>query len=162
MSGINAGPAITNTANSVAVLTPTNTPINSNPQGADALRLLASGRGVNVNAAGDTPMPVINASRYIVTTVMVTNATSTSASNAFLGLFSAAGGSTGSPQGTTIVAAAALTTVTSATYNKVLTVAAAALNTLVLTAPVIYANVGSTTAGATATVDVFVIGYDVS
>ena len=39
-----------------------------------AIRLLAVATGVNVNASGDTVMPIINSSNYSVYQVIVTNA----------------------------------------------------------------------------------------
>ena len=118
---------------------------------------------MNLGNAGDAAVvPVINASRWIVTNVYATNSSSGAASNAYLGIFTAAGGSTGSPQGATIVAAAVLTSVTNTTFVKSLTVAPLGV-TSAQTAQNIYFNVGSTTAGVTnATIDVFVIGQDLS
>ena len=116
-----------------------------------AIRLLASAQSVNLNATGDTVMPVINTSRYSVSNVVFTNA-STSLTTAAAGVFpSAAAG------GTAIVSNVALSGQTSASVVTAATVN----NTAALTGQNIYFNVG-TAQGAAATMDVFVYGYDLT
>lgn len=116
-----------------------------------AIRLLASAQSVNLNATGDTVMPVINTSRYSVSNVVFTNA-SISLTTAAAGVFpSAAAG------GTAIVSNVALSGQTSAAV-----VTAATVNsTVAQTGQNIYFNVG-TAQGAAATMDVFVYGYDLT
>lgn len=148
----NPGPATTVTANSTAVFAPANTTNNpSTPQGSQAFRLLAVAKGVNINALGDTILPIINASSYSVKNVVLTNA-SVSLTTAAAGLFTAA-----SAGGTAIVANAALSGATGSTVVSERTVA----STAVQTAQNLYFNV-ATAQGAAATADVYVYGYDLS
>lgn len=122
-------------------------PLGSN----QAIRLLASAQGVNLNATGDTVLPVLNSGRYSVSNVIVTNA-SISLTTAAAGLFSAP-----SAGGTGVVANAALSACTGSTIVSQRTVA----STAALTGPNLYFNVG-TAQGAAATGDVFVYGYDLT
>jgi hypothetical protein len=116
-----------------------------------AIRLLAYYQGVNVNATGDTVLPVINSSTFSVSNVIFTNA-STSLTTAAAGLFTAP-----SAGGTGIVANAALSALTGSTVVSQRTVASTAAQT----GQTLYINVG-TAQGATATMDVYVYGYDFS
>jgi hypothetical protein len=116
-----------------------------------AIRLLASAQGVNLNATGDTVLPVLNSGRYSVSNVIVTNA-SISLTTAAAGLFSAP-----SAGGTGVVANAALSACTGSTIVSQRTVA----STAALTGSNLYFNVG-TAQGAAATGDVFVYGYDLT
>jgi hypothetical protein len=116
-----------------------------------AIRLLASFQGVNVNAGGDTVLPVINTDRYSVSNVVFTNA-STSLTTALAGVFTAP-----SAGGTAIVANAALSAMTSASVVSQRTVATTAAQSV----QNLYVNVG-TAQGAAATMDVFVYGYDLT
>lgn len=154
MPSVNPGPATTSTQNSEAVLTPVNTQVNSAPQGSNALRILGEARGVNANAAGDTPLPVVNASRWVVQAVVCTNASATATTNAFFSLNAAPANA-----GTTIVTAVALASLNATTFAKYMTVTATAT---VQTGSTMYVNVGTTLAGSAATFDVFVYGYDLS
>jgi hypothetical protein len=153
MSFTNAGPSTTSTNNTVAVVAPVSTQTNSvTPQGANAFRLLAVQKGVNVNATGDSAiMSVINASSYSVFQVVMANA-SISLTTAAAGVFTAAAAG-----GTAVVANAALSGLTGATVVSQRTVA----STAVLTAQQLYVNLG-TAQGAAATVDVYVYGFDLS
>lgn len=154
MADVNPGPAITANANSLAVLTPVNTQTyGGNYQGSNSLRLLGEARGVNANAVADTPIPVINASKWVVSAVLTANASTTAVSNAFFSLNAATNNG-----GTTIVTAAALS-VTNTTAVAYSTVAA---TTTSQTGSTLYARVGTTLAGAAATFDVYVYGYDLS
>lgn len=116
-----------------------------------AIRLLAFYQGVNVNATGDTVLPINNSSTYSVSNVIFTNA-STSLTTAAAGLFTAP-----SAGGTGIVANAALSALTGSTVVSQRTVASTAAQT----GQSLYINVG-TAQGATATMDVYVYGYDFS
>jgi hypothetical protein len=116
-----------------------------------AIRLLASAQGVNVNAAADTVMPIINSSRWSVSNVVFTNA-SISLSTATAGVFTAPSGG-----GTAIVADAALSGLSAASVVSQRTVASTAAQT----GDNLYLDVG-TVQGAAATMDVFVYGYDLT
>jgi hypothetical protein len=135
----NPGPASTNTIH------PSNVASNQ------AIRLLASYQGVNVNQTGDTVLPINNTTNYSVSNVIFTNA-STSLTTALAGVFTAP-----SAGGTGIVANAALSALTGSTVVSQRTVA----STAVQTGQNLYVNVG-TAQGAAATMDVFVYGYDLS
>jgi hypothetical protein len=116
-----------------------------------AIRLLASFQGVNVNATGDTVLPIINTDRYGVSNVIFTNA-SVSLTTAAAGVFTAP-----SAGGTGIVANAALSALTGSTIVSQRTVASTAAQA----GQNLYLNVG-TAQGAAATMDVFVYGYDLT
>ena len=116
-----------------------------------AIRLLASYQGVNVNAGGDTVLPIINTDRYGVSNVIFTNA-SVSLTTALAGVFTAP-----SAGGTAIVSNAALSAMTSASVVSQRTVA----STAAISGQNLYVNVG-TAQGAAATMDVFVYGYDLT
>jgi hypothetical protein len=135
----NPGPASTSTIH------PSNVASNQ------AIRLLASYQGVNVNQTGDTVLPINNTTNYSVSNVIFTNA-STSLTTALAGVFTAPGAG-----GTGIVANAALSALTASTVVSQRTVA----STAVQTGQNLYVNVG-TAQGAAATMDVFVYGYDLS
>lgn len=123
----------------------------SNLASNQAIRLLASYQGVNVNATGDTVLPINNTNSYGVSNVIFTNA-SVSLTTAAAGLFTAP-----SAGGTGIVANAALSALTASTVVSQRTVASTALQT----GQNLYVNVG-TAQGAAATMDVYVYGYDLS
>ena len=135
----NPGAATTVTANAQ--------PLNS----AQAIRLLAVVKGVNLNATGDTAMPVVASTTYSVSNVIVTNA-SISLTTAQAGLFTAPAAA-----GTAIVAAALLSACTGPTIVSQRTVA----STAAATAQNLYFNV-NVAQGAAATGDVYVYGYDIS
>jgi len=123
----------------------------SNVSTNQALRLLAYYQGVNVNATGDTVLPIINSTSYSVSNVIMTNA-SISLTTALAGVFTAP-----SAGGTAIVANAALSALTGPTVVSQRTVASTAAQT----GQNLYVNVG-TAQGAAATMDVYVYGYDFS
>jgi hypothetical protein len=135
----NPGPASTQTIH------PSNVATNQ------AIRLLASYQGVNVNATGDTVLPIQNTTNYSVSNVIFTNA-STSLTTAEAGVFTAP-----SAGGTAIVADAALSALTASTVVSQRTVAATATQS----GQNLYVNV-SVAQGAAATMDVYVYGYDLS
>jgi len=143
----NPGPAITNSTH----------PSNLNSQ--QALRVLAVLKGVSVAALGDTPLPVINSALYLPTTVVIANANNNGATQSVasvaLGVYTAPSGASGS--GTAVLTTAALTGQTTPSY---VTVSASTDTATALSAQTLYIN--QTTAVATATVDVYVYGYDLS
>lgn len=116
-----------------------------------AIRLLASYQGVNVNVLGDTVLPILNTTGYSVSNVIFTNA-SVSLTTAAAGLFTAP-----SAGGTAIVANAALSALSAASVVSQRTVASTAAQT----SQNLYFNV-ATAQGAAATCDVFVYGYDLT
>ena len=122
----------------------------SNVSTNQALRLLAYYQGVNVNATGDTVLPIINSTSYSVSNVIMTNA-SVSLSSAAAGVFTAPSASGA------IVSNAALSALTGSTVVSQRTVASTAAQT----GQNLYVNVG-TAQGAAATMDVYVYGYDFS
>jgi hypothetical protein len=136
-------------ANPGPATTVTNHP--SNLATNQAIRLLASFQGVNVNATGDTVLPILNTGSYSVSNVIFTNA-STSLTTALAGVFTAP-----SAGGTAIVANAALSALTGSTVVSQRTVASTAAQT----GQNLYVNVG-TAQGAAATMDVYVYGYDLT
>lgn len=116
-----------------------------------AIRLLASYQSVNVNATGDTVLPIQNSGRWSVSNVVFTNA-SVDLTTAEAGVFTAP-----SAGGTAIVADAALSALSSSSVVSQRTVASTAAQT----GGNLYVNV-STAQGAAATMDVFVYGYDLT
>jgi hypothetical protein len=122
----------------------------SNVSTNQALRLLAYYQGVNVNATGDTVLPIINSTSYSVSNVIFTNA-SISLTTALAGVFTAPSASGA------IVSNAALSALTGPTVVSQRTVASTAAQT----GQNLYVNVG-TAQGAAATMDVYVYGYDFS
>jgi hypothetical protein len=132
--------------NSVTTIHPSNLASNQ------AIRLLAVATGVNVNATGDQAvLQINNSTNYSVSNVVFTNA-STSLTTAAAGLFTAP-----SAGGTGIVSNAALSALTGSSVVSQRTVASTATQS----AQNLYLNVG-TAQGATATMDVYVYGYDFS
>jgi hypothetical protein len=160
MPSVNPGPASTQTPSTVATLTPQNILGSTTPgQAGNAIRLLAVGRSISVNGTGDTALlPIINATSYNVTNIVVTNAqlagVSGSIATANISVNTGA-----AVTGTSVNAAAALTTLTASNVVAQRTVVAGTL-LLSLTAQSLYVNVG--TAVATGTLDIFVYGYDLS
>lgn len=157
MSGINAGPAITNTANTVATLTPVNTQTNSNPQEGGQIRALAQGKGLNVNALGDIGvLPVINSSRWNVQSVIVSNMTVNAGTSVAIAVCSA-------PLG------AAVTIVAPIILSGLVAFGGATVAYRPTVQNVSFAGTGQniyvscqTTAGTACTIDVLVLGYDLS
>lgn len=167
----NPGPASFSLPQSQAVLAPIVNPLTNavgGPiQGTNALRIIAAARSVSLAATGDQAIvPVINTLSYNPLYVIVTNAqlagVGGSIATAALGVW------TGAAQtGTNIMANATLTTNTSQAFVLKATVVAGTLTTAIFVTPGlagangnIYVNVG--TALATATCDVFVLGFDLT
>lgn len=136
-------------ANPGPATTVTNHP--SNLSSNQAIRLLASYQNVNVNATGDTVLPVLNTTNYSISNVIFADA-STSLTTALAGVFTAPNAG-----GTAIVANAALSALTGSTVVSQRTVASTAAQA----GQNLYVNVG-TAQGAAATMDVFVYGYDLT
>lgn len=122
-------------------------PVNSG----QTVRLLASQRGINLNATGDTVLPIVDSARYSVLYVILTSA-SISLTTAAAGLFSAPGAG-----GTAVVANAALSGATGPTIVSQRTVASTAART----EQNLYWNV-ATAQGAAATGDLYIYGFDLS
>jgi hypothetical protein len=157
MSGINNGPAITNTANSVATLTPNNTTTNSNPQEGGQIRALAQGKGLNVNQAGDIGvLPVINSSRWNVQSVIVSNMTVNAGTSVAIAVCSAPLGAA-----VTIVAPVVLSSLVAFGGATVAYRPVVQNVSFVGTGQTIYVSC-QTTAGTSCTLDVTVLGYDLS
>lgn len=135
----NPGPAVTQSNH------PSNLATNQ------ALRLLASAQGVNLNAVADTVAPVLDSGRYSVQSVIVTNA-SVDLTTAQLAVYSGAGAT-----GTAVKSAYALT----GNSTPAKTVVTAATSTDALTGTPLYIRC-TTAQGAAATADVFIYGYDLT
>ena len=118
-----------------------------------AIRLLASYQGVNVNSVGDTALPILDTTNFSVSNVIFTNA-SISLTTAAAGVFTQPAAA-----GTAIVANAALSALTGSTVVSQRTVASTA--TLPAAVQNLYVNV-ATAQGAPATMDVYVYGYDLT
>ena len=141
----NPGPAITSTTH----------PSNLNSQ--QALRVLGVLKGVSTAAAADFAVQINNSSLYVPVSVVIANANNAGATQSVasvnLGVYTAvAKGGT-----TSILTAAALTSQTTPTY---VTISAASNPNTAQTAQTVYVNIS--TAFATATVDVYIYGYDLS
>jgi len=153
----NPGPAAANTTNSVMTLTPVNTQTNSNPQEGNQIRVLAAGRGISVNSTGDVGvLPVINSSRWNVQAVVASNMTVNAGTSVAIGIY------TGALQvGTTIVSPVILSGLV-AFGGATVAYRPTVINvSFVGTGQNIYVNC-QTTAGTACTLDVFVLGYDLS
>jgi hypothetical protein len=135
----NPGPATTNTNH------PSNLATNQ------ALRLIASAEGVNLNSVGDTIAPILASGRVSVQSIIVTNA-SVDLTTAQLAVYTGAAAA-----GTAIKTAYALSGNTTAA--KV--VVTAATSTDAVTGTPLYIR-NTTAQGAAATADVFIYGYDLS
>ena len=115
-----------------------------------AIRLLAVQKGVNMSATGDTVLPIINATSYAVSNVVIANP-STALSTAAAGLFPAPAAT-----GTAIVASNTLTLALNALVQETV-----ATSTAILSGQNLYFNV-ATAQGSGITADVYVYGYDLS
>lgn len=157
MANTNLGPAVTGSANSVATLTPVNTQTNSNPQEANQIRVLASGRGLSVNSKGDIGvLPVVNSTLWNVQSVVVSNMTVNAGTSVAIAICSA-------PLG------AAVTIVAPVILSSLVAFGGATVAYRPVVQNVSFAGTGQniyvncqTTAGTACTIDVFVLGYDLS
>lgn len=153
MPSVNPGPASTSTPNSMAALGAANASGLPVGQATNAIRLLASVKGVNCAVAGDNQTRIINAGRWVPTAVIVCSSLgqTQTPTTAYLGVFTQPAGAA-----YTVLANAVLTNVSLIQMQY----AAAANTTSITTDQNIYVNVGTTTAAGL--VDVMVYGYDVS
>ena len=140
----NPGPAITSTTH----------PSNLNSQ--QALRVLAVLKGVSTAAAADFAVQINNSALYVPVSVVVANANNAGATQSVasvnLGVYTAV-----AKGGSTVLTAAALTSQTTPSY---VTISAATNPNTALSSQTVYVNIS--TAFATATVDVYIYGYDLS
>jgi hypothetical protein len=116
-----------------------------------ALRLIASAQGVNMNSVGDTVAPILVSGNVSVQTIIVANA-STSLTTAQLAVYTGPGAT-----GTAVKSAYALSGNSSTT--KVVATAATSTDSITTT-PLYIRN--TTVQGAAATADVFIYGYDLT
>jgi len=135
----NPGPASTQTIH------PTNLATNQ------ALRLIASAQGVNLNQVGDTVAPILAAGSVSVQSVIVANA-SVSLTTAQLAVYTGAGAT-----GTAVKSPYAL----SGNSTTTAVVVTAATSTAAISGTPLYIRC-TTAQGAAATADVFIYGYDLS
>jgi hypothetical protein len=137
-------------ANPGPASTTTNHP--SNLASNQALRLLASAQGVNLNQVGDTAATVVSDSgNYSVQTIIVANA-SVNLTTAQLAVYTGP-----SATGTAIKTAAALTSNSTAAKVNLLS----ATSTDIVSGTPLYIRC-TTAQGAAATADVFIYGYDLT
>ena len=140
----NPGPAVTSTTH----------PSNLNSQ--QALRVLAVLKGVSTAAAADFAVQINNSALYVPVSVVVANANNNGATQSVasvnFGIYTAV-----AKGGSAVLTAAALTSQTTPSY---VTISAATNPNTALSAQTVYVNIS--TAFATATVDVYVYGYDLS
>ena len=118
-----------------------------------ALRLLAQVKGLNLNAAGDVTVPIINATKYSVKEVFFANCSiSTTLSVASFGIFTAPASA-----GTGVLTATLLSVITASTVI----LDSSPSTTAVQTAQQLYFRVIAAQ-GAASTIDVSVYGFDCS
>jgi len=136
-------------ANPGAATTVSNHP--SNLATNQALRLIASAQGVNLNAVADTIAPILGAGNVSVQSIIVANA-SISLTTAQLAVYTGPGAT-----GTAVKSAYAL----SGNNSTTAVVVTAATSTNSIAGSPLYIRC-TTAQGAAATVDVFIYGYDLS
>ena len=136
-------------ANPGAASTTTNHP--SNLATNQALRLIASAQGVNLNAVADTIAPILVAGNVSVQSIIVANA-SISLTTAQLAVYTGAAAT-----GTAVKSAYAL----SGNNSTTAVVVTAATSTNSIAGSPLYIRC-TTAQGAAATADVFIYGYDLS
>ncbi len=116
-----------------------------------ALRLIASAQGVDLNAVADTIAPILVAGNVSVQSIIVANA-STSLTTAELAVYTGPGAT-----GTAVKSAYAL----SGNNSTTAVVVTAATSTASITTTPLYIRC-TTAQGAAATADVFIYGYDLT
>ena len=140
----NPGPAVQNSTH----------PSNLNSQ--QALRVLGVLKGVSTAAAADFAVQINNSALYVPVSVVVANANNAGATQSVasvnLGVYTAV-----AKGGSAVLTAAALTSQTTPSY---VTISAASNPNTALSSQTVYVNIS--TAFATATVDVYIYGYDLS
>jgi hypothetical protein len=155
MPSVNPGPSVTQTQQTVDVLTPVNTMSNPAVQGSNALRLLGVAKGVSLTGTGDVAvLSIINAATWVVHSILVGNAVGGSAAAGNITVNAGPG-----VTGQNFRAAGVLAGVTGPTTVVAQTVLAASL-AVINTAQKVYVN--NTVAVAGVTVDIFFYGYDLS
>jgi hypothetical protein len=165
MAGVNPGPAVTNTANTLAGYTTVNSTVSSTGVITNENRCIAIARGVPITGTGDIAViPLINCTSFILDQVCFANAVGGTAAALTVSM-------NGGPAvtGTSMVASAALTNLTGPTKYVFSTIAEAA-NTSIQAATMgtsggasnfIYVNATVASAAAT-TMDIFVYAFDIS
>ena len=145
----NPGPATTVTANQQSLTSQ------------QALRLIGVVKGLSVAAAGDTAFTILAGTQNWVPVSIITSNSITTATGASVSVATATVGVYTAPAqgGTTILTTAALTSQAASTYVKI-QAATNAATAVVNAGYTLYANVGTTVAGAQ--VDLAVYGYDLS
>ena len=136
------------------------TTVSNHPQNLStnqALRLIASAQSVNLSAAGDTAMVVLDVSKFVPTKVIITNGLNSSGNTTTIATATVGAYTGPAATGSTILTTAALTSNTGGPYVTISD--ATNLNTAISNPTNIYVNVGTTIA---ATCDVFVYGYDLT
>jgi hypothetical protein len=136
-------------SNPGAASTTTNHP--SNLATNQALRLIASAQGVNLNLVADTVAPILVSGRVSVQSIIVTNA-SVDLTSAYLAVYTGPNAT-----GTAVKTAYALSGNTTAAK----TVVTAATSTDAVTGTPLYIR-NTTVQGVPATADVFIYGYDLT
>jgi hypothetical protein len=116
-----------------------------------ALRLIASAQGVNLNAVADTIAPILVAGNVSVQSIIVANA-STSLTTAYLAVYTGPGAT-----GTAVKSSYAL----SGNNSTTAVVVTAATSTDSITGTPLYIR-NTVVQGAAATADVFIYGYDLT
>ena len=131
---------------------PTTTNHPSNLATNQALRLLASAQGVNLNAVGDTVAKMINDSGYVSVQSMIVANASVDLDTAQMAVYTGAGAT-----GTAIKSAYAL----SGNSSSAKVVVTAATSTDAIDVSQLYIRC-TTAQGAAATADVYIYGYDLT
>jgi hypothetical protein len=141
----NPGPSTTVTANYV--------PVNSQ----QALILIGLVKGLNLGAAGDTPMLTLGPiSNFVATTVVTTNSAGVvDVHLGTVGIYTAP-----AQGGTAVLTTAALTGQTTNAFAYVRAATSVAAQVILGSEAPLYVNVGTTVAGATC--DIYLYGYNVS
>ena len=117
-----------------------------------AIRLLTSKKAVNMAATGDTALPILNATSYSITNIILANA-SVGLSGGTAAILTAPASA-----GTTIMASITISANTSAGIVTGMTVN----TTNIQTVQNLYWRVTTATTATPATADVYIYGYDLS
>jgi hypothetical protein len=146
----NPGPATTVSAH------PSNVTTNQ------TLRLLGVSKGVNLNAVGFTPVPVVNSTTYLPQTMLVTNVNNAGSAVALSTTTNLAITTTNVGSPSSLFPALTTTQIAAlATTPLGVSLSTASANTPSLQGQTLYVDV-TAAAGATGTGDVYVYGYDFS
>lgn len=157
MPTVNPGPAVTQTQQTVDVLTPVNTQLNPVVQGYGQYRLLAVALNVPLAVTGDVAtMQIINSTAWVPALIVTADG---QVSGAGASIATAAIAVNSGPAGAAPVIKANATLANNSAANSAIALATTIAN-LANFAQTLYINVG--TALANATVDVYLYGYDIS